>query len=25
VVDDDPRVIALLEQAKIPVVRANWS
>jgi hypothetical protein len=25
VVDDDPRVIALLEDAKIPVVRADWS
>jgi uncharacterized HAD superfamily protein len=25
VFDDDPRVIALLEDAKIPVVRADWS
>jgi hypothetical protein len=25
VFDDDPRVIALLEEAKIPVVRADWS
>jgi hypothetical protein len=25
VVDDDPRVVALLEEAKIPVVRADWS
>jgi hypothetical protein len=25
VVDDDPRVIALLEEAEIPVVRASWS
>jgi hypothetical protein len=24
VVDDDPRVVALLEEAKIPVVRADW-
>ena len=25
VVDDDPRVVALLEEAQIPVVRAEWS
>ena len=25
VVDDDPRVVALLEDAEIPVVRADWS
>jgi uncharacterized HAD superfamily protein len=25
VFDDDPRVVALLEEAKIPVVRAGWS
>jgi len=25
VIDDDPRVVALLEAANLPVVRADWS